>query len=211
MKNVTLISRNFTFLFIIAILTATTSVSFPGVSVHKDSLNKEANDYLSFYEEEDGETVHWEANFDDGEIVSIYKNGEKISDDEISDYKWKINCQLDEMRFGSEEFSFRMPEFDFDMEQFNEDMERFRENMKENWELHDNFGFDEDKFREEMEEFHKNLKKLHPGGFYVPFDSEKFKERMDKLEKRLRKFHLDRDSLRFDFDWDCEKENDDEV
>lgn len=205
MKNVTIKSRNFTILFIIAILFVSTTAVFSGVSVHKDSLNKETNDYLSFYEEEDGETIHWEVNFNAGEVVSIYKNGKKIPHDEITDYKWKVNHQLDEMRFGSEDFSFQVPiplgdEFDIDMDQFHKDMERFREEMKENWKLPDDFGFDKEKFREEMEELHEKLDELRPEELSVPFDLEEFKEKMKELEKELREHKFDYRYFHFDHD-----------
>jgi hypothetical protein len=40
-----------------------------------DSLNKDSQKYLSFYETVDGENIHWEVNFDGDEITPNYKNG----------------------------------------------------------------------------------------------------------------------------------------
>ena len=64
-----------------------------------DSLNKDSQKYLSYYENVDGERIHWEANFFDGEITSIYKNGKRIPDDLMNDYKDKVYRELDEMRY----------------------------------------------------------------------------------------------------------------
>jgi hypothetical protein len=52
-----------------------------------DSLKKDSPKYLSFYETVDGERIHWEANFYGSEITSIYKNGKRIPDDLMNDYK----------------------------------------------------------------------------------------------------------------------------
>ena len=62
------------------------------------------------------------------EITSIYKNGKRIPDDLVDDYKHKVYEELDEMRYGGDHFSFRMPaiygeEFNFDMEEFQKEME----------------------------------------------------------------------------------------
>jgi len=212
MKNFTFRDGKVQTLFLAGILLISTSAAFSGTPVNKDSLNKETNDYLSFYEKEDDKTIHWEVNFDDGGIVSIYKNGKKIPDDEISDYKWKINRQLDEMRFGSENLSFEIPVppgdgFHLNMDQFKKDMERFGEEMKENWRLPDDLGFDKDEFKKQMDELNKKLEEFHPGDFNLPFDSEKFKEKMKELEKHLKEHRFDHKY----FHYDCDDENSTEI
>ena len=182
-------------LFIFALFTFT-SVSCAGVQT--DSLNKDSQKYLSFYETDDGETIHWEVNFDGDEITSIYKNGKKIPDELAGDYEDKIYDQLDEMRFGDREFTFRMPiippnDFRIDMDEFNKDMEKFREDLPNPEEYFEFHHFDNEEFRKEMEELKKNLEKLNPEDFKIPFDSEKFKEEMKELEKHLKKFRHDCD------------------
>jgi len=163
-----------------------------------DSLNKDSQKYLSFYETDDGEPIHWEVNFDGDEITSIYKNGVRIPDNLVDDYKDKIYDQLDEMRFGDKEFTFRMPaippgDFRIDMDQFKKDMERFKEDLPEPEKYFEFHHFNNEEFRKEMEELQKNLEKLNPENFKIPFDSEKFNEEMKELEKHLRKFHHDCD------------------
>ena len=61
-----------------------------------DTLKKDSPKYLSFYENVDGEKIHWEANFQGSEIISVYKNGKRIPDDLLADYKDKIYEELDE-------------------------------------------------------------------------------------------------------------------
>lgn len=180
--------------FILLLFTAFsfTSISCAGIQV--DSLNKDSQKYLSFYETEDGETIHWEVNFDGDEITSIYKNGKRIPDELIDDYKDKIYEQLDEMRSGEKDFSLRMPviprgDFRIDIEEFKKDMEKFRDDFPKHKKYFEFHYFDDEGLKENLEELQKNLKKLHPEDFYIPFDSEKFREEMKELEKYLRKFH----------------------
>lgn len=171
-----------------------------------DSLNKDSQKYLSFYETVDGEKIHWEANFDGDEITSIYKNGKKIPDDLTDDYKYKVYDQLDEMRFGGRKFSFRMDDFRIDMDELHKNMESFKEKFKDQeWNLEE-FKFNDEELKQEMEELKEKLKKHKFDKFNWKFDDEKFKNRMEKLEEYLKE-HLD--DLHFDFDYD--DENDDEV
>jgi hypothetical protein len=107
-------------LLIIFILTGFSSISCANTPT--DSLNKDSSKYLSFYENADGERIHWEVNFMGDEITSIYKNGNRIPDDLVVDYKDKVYDQLDEMRIGDNKFNFHLPmvvgeDFHFDMEE----------------------------------------------------------------------------------------------
>ena len=185
-------------LFVLIVSISISFVSISCANTPSDSLNKDSQKYLSFYETDDGETIHWEVNFDGDEITSIYKNGERIPDNLVDDYKDKIYGQLDELRFGDREFTFRMPvippmDFKIDMDDFKEDMEKFKEDFPKPEKYFEFHHFDNEEFRQEMEELQKNLEKLNPEDFKIPFDSEKFKEEMKELEKHLKKFHHDCD------------------
>jgi chromosome segregation ATPase len=172
-----------------------------------DSLNKDSHKYLSFYEIVEGESIHWEANFDGNKITSIYKNGKKIPDDLVSDYKDKIYNELDEMRHGNRFYSFKMHDFNIDMDEIHKNMKEFREKFKDHkWNLEE-FKFDDEKLKQDMEELKEKLKEHNYEKFQWKFDDEEFKERMEKLEEYLKE-HLD--DLKFDFDFD-ERQNDDEV
>jgi chromosome segregation ATPase len=169
-----------------------------------DSLYKDSQKYLSFYETDEGERVHWEANFDGDEITSIYKNGKRIPDDLTDDYKYKVYDQLDEMRFGGKKFSFRMDDFKIDMDELHKNMKLFKKKFKDHKWNFEEFKFDNEELKEEMEELKEKHKKHKLDRFKFKFDDEKFKERMEKLEEYLKE-HLD--DLHFEF----ENENDDEV
>ena len=88
MKVFTKSSQKMPMLFLF--ITMFTSISC--ASQPADSLMKDSPKYLSFYENVDGEKIHWEANFQGSEITSIYKNGKRIPDDLLADYKEASNA-----------------------------------------------------------------------------------------------------------------------
>lgn len=194
---------------LVSFLVLFASVSCAGTP--SDTLNKNSQKYLSFYETIDGETVHWEVNFEGNEIASIYKNGKKIPDELKSDYRDKINNQLDEMRFGERNFTFRMPfppadRWEFYMEDLEKNLDELRKKFKDHKWNFEEFNFDDEKLKQEMKELEEKLKKQNFHQFRWKFDDEKFWEQMEKLEENLRK-HLDK--FEFHLDWD--ETNDDEV
>lgn len=165
-----------------------------------DSLHKEADKYISFYDEEGGEDVHYEVNFKDNKIVSLYRNRVEIPDEDINKYKDKIYNQLDEMRFGNKHFHFRMDDFAFDMDKFNEDMEKLNRELSENWKSYE-FDFDDKTFKENMDKLKEKLGKLKHKKFEMKFDSKELEKKMEELNKYFKYFHFDCDSSKFNFDW----------
>lgn len=175
-----------------------------------DSLNKNSSKYLSFYENVDGERIHWEVNFMGDEITSIYKNGSRIPDDLVSDYKEKVYDQLDEMRFGDRKFKFHRPlvagkDFHFDMEELHKDLEEMQKDLpelKENFQFH---YFDSEEFEKEMEELKKELEENKDHIYKFRFDDEEFKEQMEKLQKELEE-NLPK-LKKFKFEFEVEEED----
>jgi chromosome segregation ATPase len=197
--------------FIIFLLVATTVACGDTPS---DSLNKNSEKYLSFYETVDGERIHWEANFYGDEITSVYKNGKRIPDDLVDDYKHKVYEELDEMRYGGDHFSFRMPvisgkDFDFDFEEFNKEMEELQKELPKLDEQFEMYEFDSEEFKKEMEELRKELKENKAKIFKYKFNDEEFKEQMKELEEELEKNQEELKNFKFHFDW--EDEEDDET
>ncbi|MCW8813888.1 MAG: hypothetical protein OQK52_01270 [Ignavibacteriaceae bacterium] len=190
-------------IFILFLLTSIACADQPA-----DSLKKDSPKYLSFYENVDGETIHWEANFLGEEITSIYKNGKRIPDDLINDYKGKIYDQLDEMRFGSERFSLTMPNIHIDMEDLNKQMEKFKDEFPKNKKYFEFHQFDDEKFKKKMEELEKKLQDLKPEDFKSKFDDEKFKEKMEKLEKELQEKLRGLENYKFHFEWKEDEDTD---
>jgi len=165
---------------IIVGLNSTSCANSTNGNFSSDSLYKENDKYLSFYEKEDGNNIHWEINFENEEIASVYRDGEKISSEEVEEYRAMINEKLDEIRFGLTKHSFKMDHFTFDMDEFHADMEIFNEQMRNHSEYLDDFVFDDEKF---------DLK----------FDSGKFKEQMEKLNEQFKGHQF---NFEFDFDMD---------
>ncbi len=170
-----------------------------------DSLNKTSQKYLSFYELVDGEKIHWEANFDGSEITSIYKNGNRIPDELMEDYKHKVYDQLDEMSCGDRKFTFKMNDFDTNMKEFEQEMEKFGEEFSKHKEHFDLFKFNDEEFKKNMEELREKLREHDFNNFHWNFDEEEFKEQMKELEKLLPEHLLKPEDFPFYFERKKEK------
>lgn len=200
-KNRFLDVRNLTHLslFLIIGLSSYSCASSTNGNFSSDSLHKENEKYLSFYEKENGKNIHWEVNFEKDEIASVYRNGEKIPPEYVDEYRAMIDEKLDEIRFGLKKQSFKMDHFTFDMDEFNSDMEKFSEQMRNRFECLDDFKFDDEEFNKNMEELQERLGKLKDRKFDLKFDSEKFKEQMEKLNEQFKNHQF---NFEFDFDTD---------
>ena len=199
-----IITAFITFLFITSTLSC--------ADTQTDSLNKDSEKYLSFYETVDGERIHWEANFYGDEITSIYRNGKRIPDDLVNDYKDKVYEELDEMRYGGKHFSFRMPvivgkDFDFDFDDFNKEMEELQKELPKLDEQFEMYEFDSEEFKKEMEELRKELKENKGKIFKYKFDDKKLKQQMKELQKNLKENLIKPEDFNFHFEWN----EDDEV
>lgn len=206
MKKLSTISKNnlaSPLLLIIFFLFALASISCAETSA--DSLNKDSSKYLSFYENDGGERIHWEVNFFGDEITSIYKNGKRIPDDLMADYKDKIYDQLDEMRFGSKSFSFRMPkiaveDFNIDMDKLHKDLEEMKKDLPKHKEHFKFYQLDSEEFEKDMEELKKELEENKSHIYKFKFDEEEFKEQMEKLRKELKENLPKLQNFRLEFD-----------
>jgi septation ring formation regulator EzrA len=214
MKNFTLLIKKVQlvkYFQITLLLFISTAVSY--AETPTDSLNKDTQKYLSFYETVDGERIHWEANFFGDEITSIYKNGKKIPDELVTDYKDKVYDQLDEMRFGGNKFTFRMPvitgdDFHIDMEDLNKELEEMKKDLPRHKEHFRFYQFDIKEFEKKMEELKKELEENKSQIFMFKFDEKEFKEQMEQLEKDLKENLAKLKDFKFEFEWEDE---DDEI
>ena len=193
------------------LLIVATSISY--AETPTDSLNKDSPKYLSYYETVEGERIHWEVNFFGEEITSIYKNGKRIPDDLVSDYKSKVYDELDEMRFGGDKFSFRMPvivgdDFNFDMEELHKELEELKKNLPKHKEQFQFYQFDSEEFKKEMEELKKELEENKSKIYKFKFNDEEFKEQMKELQKNLKEHRIKPEDFNFFFELE---EEDDEV
>ena len=79
----------------------------------------------SFTTKENGEKIHWTAIIRNGKIESLYKNDEKLSDDEVAQYKEMVLEKakiLDESLSSLDKFNFPDSCFYFDSKAFNKQM-----------------------------------------------------------------------------------------
>jgi uncharacterized coiled-coil DUF342 family protein len=170
-----------------------------------DSLNKDSQKYLSFYETVEGEKIHWEVNFFGDEITSIYKNGKRISDELVSEYKNKVYDQLDEMRFGSRKFSFQMPvitedDFNFDMDELPKEIEELKKEFPDYREQFESYQFDGEEFEKQMKELKKELEENKSKFYKFKFDDEQFNKQMKELKKYLDEHMIKLERFNFFFE-----------
>ena len=210
MKNFTFLIKKVepnTYFLITLLLFVFTSVLY--AETPTDSLNKDSQKYLSFYETVEGEKIHWEVNFFGEEITSIYKNCKRIPDELVTDYKEKVYQELDEMRFGKKEFSFQMPviigdEFNFDMGELQKELEELKKELPKHKEHFKFYQFDSQEFEKEMEELKKELEENKSHIYKFKFDKEIFKEQMEQLEKDLKENLPNLKDFKFEFEWEEE-------
>ena len=200
-KKVYLAAKNLPSLVLIILigLSSLSCASSTNGNFSSDSLHKENDKYLSFYEKENDKNVHWEVNFENEEIASVYRDGEKIPSEDVDEYRAMINEKLDEIRFGLRKHSFKMDHFTFDMDEFHADMEKFNEQMRNRFECLEDFKFDDEEFNENMEELQERLEKLKDQKFELKFDSKKFEEQMEDLHEQFKDHQF---NFEFDFDMD---------
>ncbi len=162
------------------------STSNQGTALQSD-LNTRADQTFSFYKDDDGKNVRWEVNFENGEISSLYKDGQRIPDSEIEDYKDMIFHGLDKLHNKSHHISIDLSGFESDMGRFRQDMQKLKEEMQnQKYE----FNFNNQEFKEGMKKLSEELSTLKDKKIRIDYDSDKFREEMKNLKKEL-DIHVD--------------------
>lgn len=157
-----------------------------------NSTKQKGEQTLYFTENEDGQTVHYEVNFNDGEISSLYKDGVKISENKIKDYEDLVYDNLESIRKDDDDFFiYNGPKvFHFDMDSLHENMKEIRKKLKaKNF----HFKFDHKKFKEDMKKMKEELKDMDEIVIHID---------KDKICKNLDKSLMHLNNLNFDFDFD---------
>jgi bla regulator protein BlaR1 len=181
----------------------------------------------SFYDDEDGKQVHWEVVIENGEIMELYRDDEKIPDDEIAEYENYIFEKLDEIRDGLNELKFNMQDLHLNMEELHENLENLNFDFNfdfdfddKGWgslheeldklkdmELHFDFedhDWDDDSSNHfkywDKDEFREQLKESLSGlkSFSYQWNKDQFEESMRELKKNMKNFHLDMDDFKMD-------------
>lgn len=128
----------------------------------------------------------WRVDFDDDEISAIYKDGTRVPDAEIDQYKDMIYENLNGLKSDFKEFDGNVHKFHFDMDKFDEEMKKFKHDFDNDKFMHFKFEFDEEEFEKNIEKLEENLKGLKDKKIELHFDSEEFKENMKELEEKLK-------------------------
>ncbi len=182
-KKVSTVKRLVLLLFPAAVLALGTGCSTSNQgTVSQLNANNRADQTFSFNRDENGKNVRWEVNFNDGEISSLYKDGERVPDNKIDDYKDMIYHRLDKLHNKSHHISIDLGDFKSDMGKFRHDMQKMKEELEDK---KYEFNFDNEEFREGMKNLSEELSKLKDKKIRIDFDSDKFREDMQNLKKEL--------------------------
>ncbi|MFC2085141.1 hypothetical protein ACFLS9_08795, partial [Bacteroidota bacterium] len=170
----------------------------------------------------DDENVNWDVTLENGEIIELYKDGQRISDEKIEEYEDYIYEQLEDLRIDLEKKRWKKQHLrDWDSKKWDD----------EEWD-HKNNYWDSEKFQKQMEKLHERLDVLKDIKFDFHFDdedwnfefdeedwdfdfddedwedkahywdSDEFQDHMEKLHERLDVLH----DLKFDFKFDFDEE-----
>ncbi len=170
------------------LITSCSSESF----TQQEQSKQSGEQTLTFTDEENGNEVHYEVNFNDGKISSLYKDNIKIpeseSESEIENYEDLVYDKLNSINRDDDEFyGQHKPYFyQFDMDDFKDDMKEFQGK-------HFNFKLDQDKFSADMEKLKDELKDMDE--IVIKIDKDKIKKDIDEL--KLHKFNFDFDEDEF--------------
>jgi len=163
---------------------------------------KDGKKTLTFYDDENfGDHIQWKVVLDDGGIVKLYRDGERLSDSEMADKEDYIYDKLEEIEGDMKNLKVDLAELEDELAEmdFNFDFDfKFDDDN-----FHMNINFDEDGFAESMEELGEALSKIKGNKYNYHFDddewdSKKFKKEMKKLKHELRNL----DDIDIDIDMD---------
>lgn len=173
------------FLAVIVLLSIFTISSCSSGYQQEQSLNQHSypGDRSFSFREEGSD---WQVYFDGKNIAALYKDGIKISDSDVDQYKNMIFDNIDELRSDFEDKLDKTNVFGFDMKKFGDDMKIFRDSINNDNFMRFKFEFDEDEFGKNMEELEKNLSELKNKKIEVYIDSDKIKDHLKDLGKKLK-------------------------
>ncbi len=186
------------FLFALLAFNFYACASGAGENIHS-SANREQTEEskgetsFAFQDTEDGKDVYWKAVFRGDEISRLYRNGERIPDNEIDDYKDLVYDKMAELNGTPRVLAGRIHHFDFNDKEFNDNMKKMTEKLRHmQFNLNDSC-FDSLKFNRAMEKLSRKLAKLKDLKVDVRFDSLKFNEDMKKLGEDLKNLDFNED------------------
>lgn len=192
----------FTSLVILALITLPGCSS--GIEQNNSSYQTSFSGDKSFSFKDEGSD--WRVDFEDDEISALYKDGARVPDSEVEQYKEMIYEKLNGLKSDFRDLSGNVHHFHFDMDKFGDDMKKLKEDFNDDKFTHFKLEFDGDEFNKNMEELGERLEELKDKKIELYFNSEKFKDHMKDLEENLKNLpnlrdidvdiHLDMDDFK---------------
>ena len=124
--------------------------------------------------------------FEDDEISALYKDGNRVPENEIEQHKEMIYEKLNGLKSDFKDLNGNVHRFHFDMDKFDEQMKKFKYDFDNDKFMHFKLEFDEEEFEKNMEKLEESLKDLKDKKIELYFDSEKFRDNMKELEENLK-------------------------
>ncbi len=152
----------------------------------------------SFSFKDDGS--NWRVDFNNDKISSIYKDGTRLPDKEIDQYKEMIYKKLGELKSDYKDVDSKVHKFHFDIDKFKDKIDMFKKDFDNDKFMHFKLEFDEDEFEKNMEKLEEQLKKLKDKKIELYFDSDKLKDNMKELEDNLKNIPIPPNSPDVDID-----------
>ena len=158
-------------------------------SVSKKSEVDEQRDddkVFTFHQNKNGKDNSWKAVFKDGELKELYKNGQKIPDENIEDYQDMVNEEIEGLQDSHRGFGKNSYHFNFD----NGNLDNLGENFGDmNFDNSDSL-FDSEQFHKNMDSLRNNMKKFHKMKFNFHFDTTAFNKGMRELKENLKHLRI---------------------
>jgi hypothetical protein len=178
------------------------STSGDEVQSFKRGGNSEADKVLTFYETSNRDKIKWKVHFKDDEISEVYKDGKRLSRNEIDNYRDLINDKVSGLGRSSKDRNKKYRVYSLN-ENLSKDMKKLGEDLKkQKFKIKANIDKD---LKKEMKELSIELKKLKDNDiklwfdknnfknewdFNFEFDTEKFNEEMEKLSENLKNMEI---------------------
>lgn len=159
-----------------------TILTLQGCSSSSDQLVLNNQNFVdkSFIFHDEGSI--WKVEFKDNKISSLYRDNKRIPDNELDDYRDKINKNLRELRNGLQGDETKIYHKFFDDKNTDKDIEIFKDKDK----LHFKLKLDENEFEKNMQKLKESLKDLKSQKFKLYFDSDSLNQSLKKLLEELK-------------------------
>ncbi len=160
------------------------------------TVNDRNDKIFSFYDSTNGSNNFWQATFNNGNLVKLYKNGNKIPVDEIEKYSNLVKENLNDIDSNFADADSNGYHFHFKMKHFNKNFMPPKNLLSDI-----DINFNDEKLAEEMANLDKNLTKLKHIKIDVNFNPEELKDQMKVMKEHLEKMDLPK-KIKIDFDTD---------